>query len=484
MTNSTHLSLQEQTPSASSITRLRSEFDGRVITPGDGGYDDARTTFYGGMVHQPAAIIRVKDAADVVRVVSMARDSGLELAVRSGGHSMAGHSLSDGGIVLDLSKMKTLQIDLKGHTAWAETGLTAGEYTAAAAAHGLATGFGDTATVGIGGLTVGGGAGHLVRKYGLTIDQLLAAEIVTADGNLLHVDCRSHPDLFWAIRGGGGNFGVVTRFQYQVHELDMVMGGMLVLPAQPEVIADFIAQAETAPDELTTIVNVMTAPPLPFLPKELYGKPIMMSALTYAGDVKAGEEVVKPFRALAKPLADMLRPMRYLDLFPHEENGSRPIAAVRTMFIDNFDRSKAKIILDHLRASSGSMAVVQLRVLGGAVARVPVDSTAYAHRKSRIMLTVYKVYEKLDEKQIHEAWVANAAADLKQNDNGAYVNFLGNEGENRVRAAYPGPTWNRLAAIKERYDPTNLFHRNQNIPPLIHTQRMTLAADTQVLANW
>src|SRR5215216_854345 len=196
------------------IQAFSSRVRGQLIRPEDDGYDEARTVFYGGFDRRPALIVRVKDATDISHVIALARESGLELAVRSGGHSVAGHSTTDGGIVLDLSEMKGLEIDLERHTAWAQTGLTAGEYTAAVGAHGLATGFGDTGSVGIGGITLGGGVGFLVRKHGLTIDDVLAAEIVTADGELVYVDAESHPDLFWAIRGGGGNFGVVSRFRY------------------------------------------------------------------------------------------------------------------------------------------------------------------------------------------------------------------------------------------------------------------------------
>src|SRR6266508_6503840 len=249
-----------------SIPRLRAALNGRVITPDDATYDPARAVFYGGFgERRPAVIIRVADATDVSRVVSLARETGLELAVRSGGHSTAGHGVSDGGIVLDLQDMRALDLDVAGRTAWAETGLTAGDYTTAADAHGLATGFGDTASVGIGGITLAGGVGYLVRKHGLTIDSLLAAEVVTADGQLLRVDAETHPELFWAIRGGGGNFGVATRFQFRLHEVGTIVGGMLLLPATPDVIHSFIAEAEAAPAELSTIAHIMPAPPMPFL---------------------------------------------------------------------------------------------------------------------------------------------------------------------------------------------------------------------------
>jgi FAD/FMN-containing dehydrogenase len=447
-----------------SIPELRALFNGRVIAPEDTGYDQARTVFYGGLDRRPLAIVRAADAGDVCRVVLLARETGLELAVRSGGHSNAGHSVTEGGIVLDLSGMKALHIDVTGRTAWAETGLTASEYTNAVAAHGLATGFGDTGSVGIGGLTLGGGVGYLVRKYGLTIDDLLAAEIVTADGQLRRANAETHPDLFWAIRGGGGNFGVATRFQFRLHPVDTVVGGMLMLPATPDVIASFIAAAEAAPEELSTIANVMPAPPMPFVPAEHHGRLVIFGLLCYAGPAEAGQRAVAPFRALATPIVDMVRPMRYPEMFPPEDASYHPTAVARTMFVDSIDRGVAETIVAYLEASDASIRVAQLRVLGGAMARVPVEATAFAHRASRIMVNVAAFYDGPADRAVREAWVSDFAAALRQRDAGAYVNFLGDEGEARIRAAYPGPTWDRLAAIKSRYDPTNLFRLNQNIP--------------------
>jgi hypothetical protein len=384
--------------------------------------------------------------------------------VRSGGHSLAGHGVSDGGIVLDLSDMKNLQIDVEGRTAWAETGLTAGEYTAATGAHGLATGFGDTGSVGIGGLTLGGGVGYLVRKHGLTIDDLISAEVVTADGRLLSVDAESHPDLFWAIRGGGGNFGVATRFRFRLHEVDTIVGGMLVLPATPGVIASFVAEAEAAPEELSAIANIMVAPPMPFLPAEHHGQLVIMAMMVYAGEVEAGERTIAQFRALATPLVDTVVPKPYPEMY--EPMGPGPDEEVaRSMFIDSVDDRAAETIVEHLRASSAQMAVAQLRILGGAMARVPVEATAFAHRKRRIMVALGAVYEHREEAAVHEDWVSGFAAALCHGDGGVYVNFVGEEGEARVREAYPGSTWDRLAAIKGRYDPTNLFRLNQNVPP-------------------
>ena len=306
-----------------SISPLAEEIGGQIITPEHPAYDQARTVFNGAFDRRPALIVRVADADDVARVIALARESGLPLAVRGGGHSAAGHGIVDDGIVLDLSAMRALEIDPERRTAWAETGLTAGEYTTAAGAFGLATGFGDMGSVGIGGITLSGGVGLLVRKHGLTIDDLLAADVVTADGELLRVDVENHPDLFWAIRGGGGNFGVATRLQFRLHEVGTVVGGMLFLPATPDVIASFIAAAEAAPDELSTIANVMHAPPLPFLAPEHHGRLVVMATLAYAGDVEAGERAVEPFRALATPIADMVRPMPYPALFPPEDESYR-----------------------------------------------------------------------------------------------------------------------------------------------------------------
>jgi len=446
------------------LSRLHASVNGRVITPGDPGYDQARAVFDGGIDRRPAVIVRPDDASEVAHVVALARETGLELAIRSGGHSSAGHSTTEGGILLDLGAMTALSIDADRRTAWAQTGLTAGRYTTAAGAFGLATGFGDTGSVGIGGITLGGGIGYLVRKHGLTIDDLLAAELVTADGQLLQVDAQTHPDLFWAIRGGGGNFGVATRLRFQLHEVSTVVGGMLLLPATPEVIASFVAEAEAAPEELSTIANVMVAPPMPFVPPEYHGRLVIMAMLVHAGELDAGERAVAPFRALAAPIADMVRPMPYPAIYPPEQD-YHPTAVTRTMFVDALNRDAAETIVEYLQASDASMQVAQLRVLGGAMARVPVEATAFAHRQRRIMVNVTALYQGPEDRAVREAWVVDFADALSQGDDGAYVNFLGDEGQARVRDAYPGATWDRLVAIKRRYDPTNLFRLNQNIPP-------------------
>ena len=447
-----------------SIPELRAAVRGRLISPGDADYDEARTVTAGHIDRRPAAIVRVADAADVASAIGFARENGIELAVRCGGHSGAGHSATDGGLVIDLREMKAIDVDVAERTVWAEGGSTALEVTNAVWEHGLVIGFGDTGSVGIGGLTTGGGIGYLIRRDGMTIDSLLAAEIVIADGQLLHVDAQTHPDLFWAIRGGGGNFGVVTRFQYRLHELPAFVGGMLLLPATPETIAGFISAAEAAPEELSTIANVMPAPPMPFLAEEHHGKLAIMALMAYAGDEETAQEVLAPFRALAEPLADMVKPMPYPEIYPPEDESYRPKAAAKTLFIDHVDLDTARTIIEQLNASDASMRVAQLRVLGGETSRVPADATAFAHRSSRILVNLAAFWEG-DDRPVREAWVDEFMAAIYQGDDAVYVNFLGDEGEARIHDAYPGSTWERLAQIKARYDPTNLFRLNQNIPP-------------------
>ena len=451
-------------PSEIPIDELRGELSGEVIVPTDPGYDEARQVFFKGIDRRPIAIARAGGADDVARVVSLARDSGLELAVRSGGHSRAGYGTSDGGIVLDLSAMRSIEIDAAARTAWVETGATAGEYTNATGEHGLATGLGDAATVGIGGITLAGGIGFLVRKNGLTIDDLLAAEVVTADGEIVTASEHSEPDLFWGLRGGGGNFGVATRLQLRLHEISEIVGGMLILPATGEVITGFLEAAANAPEELSAIANVMIAPPMPFVPAEAHGKPALMAMLAYVGPPDNADGVIAPFRALAEPLADMVRPIRYPELYDGETPEPQH-AAGANFFTDSIDASAAEAILEQLRASTAMMSAVQIRVLGGAMARVPADATAFAYRDRPMFVNLAAMYADPAEKDTHDGWVAGLADSLDGNGAGGYTGFLGNEDGETVRAAYPGATWDRLREVKRRYDPDNLFRLNQNIPP-------------------
>jgi FAD/FMN-containing dehydrogenase len=446
------------------LSALSSGLSGRLIRPGDADYDTARAVMYGGFDKRPSAIVRVKSAADVQQVVNAARDGGVELAVRSGGHSNAGHSSTDSGIVLDLRDMKAIAIDEASKTVWAETGVTAEELTKATTDKGLVVGFGDAGTVGIGGITLGGGVGYLSRKHGLTIDSLLAAEIVTADGRLLTVDSTHEPDLFWAIRGGGGNFGVAVRLKYQLHDLPAFTGGMICLPATAETIAGLVAAAHAAPEALSTIANVMPAPPMPFLPAEVHGKLVILGMLAYAGDDDAAQKALAPFRALAAPYADFIAPGPYLSMYPPEDPDYHPTAVARTMFMNRIGVTEGRQIVDTLNASDASFCVTQIRVLGGAIARVPAEATAYAHRSAPIMINVAAFYTTPEDRAKQTKWVESYAAALRQEEAGAYVNFLGVEPE-RLGAAYPEGTLARLRQVKKMYDPGNVFRLNQNIVP-------------------
>jgi FAD/FMN-containing dehydrogenase len=448
------------------ISELSARMSCDVIVPGDRAYEEARGVFFTGIDRRPAAIVRVADGDDVARVVALAREGGLELAVRSGGHSRAGYGTSEGGIVLDLSAMNAIEIDCDRRSAWAQTGATAGEYTRVAGEHGLATGFGDTPTVGIGGITLSGGIGFFVRKHGLTIDDVLAAEVVTADGELLEVDEGVHPDLFWALRGGGGNFGVVTRLRFRLHEIDQVVGGMLMLPATARVIDGLVTAAEAAPEELSMIANVFKAPPLPFIPAESHGKPIVVVQMICAGDPAAGERAISPVRALASPLADMIRPMRYPEIYAGPE-GPRPVLDAGTnILVDAFPTDASEAILEHLASSSAQFAAVQLRVLGGAMARVPAAATAFGHRGAKLMLNIAAMYARVEEREEHQQWVSTVANTLSGGAaTAAYVGFLGDDEEEGIPRAYPPVTLKRLAEVKRTYDPDNLFQRNLNVRP-------------------
>jgi len=457
---------------SSRISAIRLPFNtlakitGRVITPDHSDYDRSRAVFYGGIDKRPAAIVRVANADDVSRVIAAARDDGYELAVRSGGHSVVGHSTTEAGLVIDLRDMSRIEVDANAGTAWVETGVTARQVTEALSKHGVAIGFGDSGSVGVGGITLGGGIGFLVRKFGMTIDSVLAAEVVTADGKQRRVDSTHEPELFWALRGGGGNFGVVTRLRFRLSPLPQFTGGILILPATPETMAGFSAAALAAPDELTTIANVMAAPPMPFLPANVHGQLVILAFMAFAGDDASAQRALVPFRSLATPLADMVKPTPYVSMYPPEDPNHRPTALSKTMFTNAIDLHTAKAIHDDLSQSGTGMRAVQLRALGGAMARVPGDATAFAHRSKPMLVNVAAFYQGDAQRDALRRWVADLASVIQPRDDGAYVGFLGDDGHARIRSAYPNETWERLARIKAIYDPTNLFRLNQNIVPI------------------
>lgn len=456
--------MDKRFPIEDQIAMLAASLKGRVVTPLAADYDALRQLPHANFEGRPAAVIRPANAADVAAVINFARATDLPLAVRSGGHSVCGLSVNTGGLVLDLRDLNRLEIDAASRTAWAGSGLTAGEVLRAVEAHGLVIGFGDSATVGIGGLTLGGGIGYLTRKFGLTMDALLAVEVVTAGGDIVIASETENPELFWALRGGGGNFGVATRFRYRLQPLPELIGGPLILPATSEVLAGFVALAEAAPDELSAIVMVMPAPPLPFLPPHLHGQTVFMATMAYAGPAAEAEIALRPFRALATPLADLVGPVPLSALFLPEDPNMRPAVSIRTQFVDTVDLAMARRLLAELDKGEAPMRMLQIRVLGGAMARVADDATAFAHRKAKVLLAFLALFGDPAETPRHDAWVEAAHKATQQGEDRAYVNFLAAEGR-RVTAAYPPATWARLQAAKRRYDPENLFRANQNIPP-------------------
>jgi len=447
------------------ISAIHPDFHGEVITPDHPSYDQARTLFAGGFDRRPTVVLRPRNADDVAAAIRTAFEAGLPLAVKGGGHNGSGLSVVDDGVVLDLSSLDSLDIDVEGRTAWAGAGLTAASYTRAVGEHGLATGFGDTGSVGIGGITLGGGVGLLSRRFGLTIDDLLAAEVVTADGLVLEVDADHHPDLFWAIRGGGGNFGVVTRFRFRLHEMPEVYGGMLVLPGSAEVVAGFVALAAEAPDSLSTILNVMVAPPMPFLPEQVHGSLIAMALVCNAGPADEGERVLAPFRALAEPLADLVSAMPYSGIFGPEDPDYHPTAVSRNSYANGIDLDLATTIVDRIRSYDAPVRACQLRVLGGAIGRVPDDATAYAHRQRPIMVNVAAFYETPETRPARQAWVEEFSRLVSPGEDAVYSNFLVDDASARIRAAYPGETYDRLVALKKAWDPDNVFRLNANLDP-------------------
>lgn len=452
----------------SDLRLLHEEIAGEVIEPSDERYETAKKSFYAGYNRKrPVGVVRVADATDVATTIRFARDSGVDLAVRAGGHSILGHGSIDGGLVVDLSALKGLDIDVDARTAWAGGGLLAGEYMQKTSGHGLVTGFGDTPTVGIAGLTLGGGVGFLHRKLGLTIDSLLGAEIVTADGGVRLIDEQNDPDLFWAIRGGGGNFGVVTKLHYRLHPVDTVVGGMSILPATPQVITGIVNIAREASDDLSVIAGVFVAPPMPMIPAEAHGKLVAMVLMVHAGDLEKGQVEVGQFRKLAEPMAEDISVMPYTAMFAEEE-GPPPVEAmsIRSVFSDEFGLDDAEAVVEALPLSTGAMSVTQIRVLGGEVARIGDDATAFAHRGREMILNVAAAYEQAAERPDHEVWVTNLSEQLRKDTAGAYVNFAGDDSAGSVREVYPGATWDRLVEVKSKYDPENLFRSNHNIPPI------------------
>ena len=452
---------------ADPLEALRAQLDGQLITSTDAAYDDARKVVYITVDRRPLAIVRAATAQDVARAVTYAREHALPLAVRSGGHSLAHHSVINDALVIDLSGMKRVEINPEARIARVQAGTTSGDLAGPAAAYGLALSTGDTHSVGMGGLTTGGGIGFMGRQHGLAIDNLLAAQVVTAAGEIVTASADEHPDLFWAIRGGGGNFGVVTEFTFRLQPVGQILGGVLLLPATHQVLRGYLDYVTAAPDELTTIANLMHAPPAPYVPQERVGEPVLAIYVCWTGSMAEGERALAPLRALATPVADAVEPMPYPAIYQFTAHQAAPHGgSVRMMFADALSDAALDAALAALHGATSPYSIIQFRGLGGAMARVDASATAFAHRDQPYFVAVIAIWlDAAEDATKHGAWTHALWDAIRHEASGVYVNFLENEGASRIQDAYPTATLARLREIKRRYDPHNLFRFNQNIRP-------------------
>jgi FAD/FMN-containing dehydrogenase len=451
------------------LGELAQALRGELIRPGDPDYDDARSIWNGAHDRSPALIVRCRGVADVLKAVEFARSEGLPLAVRGGGHSIPGFSTVDNGLVLDLSPMNAVHVDPHRRTVTAEGGSLWRDVDAEAQAFGLAVTGGLVSTTGIAGFTLGGGIGWLVRRCGLTCDNLVGADIVTADGQYLHVSEDEHPELLWALRGGGGNFGVVTSFEFRMHEVGPTVFAGLVFYRGEEadrVLRGFRAAAAGAPDELSLAVNLTTAPPAPFLPEEVHGKPIIAVLGVWSGRPEDGDAATRRFRELAPVVVDLFGPMPYVGmqtlLDPLYPRGMWNY--FRSAFFSDLDDATTSALVSSYSRVPNGVTEMHIHHLGGAMGRVPADASAFGTRDRDYILNVVARTPDADGYDTVVEW-ARATTGALGPDAAAYVNFTGEASEDRVRASYPAATYERLVAVKDRYDPTNLFRLNQNIRP-------------------
>lgn len=448
------------------LETLRRQVRGVVITPADDGYAQARRIQNLTYDRFPDYVVMATCTDDVAAAVRFAREYRLPLSLRSGAHSVAGHSTNTGGVIIDVREMCQIAIDPGRRTARIQAGAKAEEVTAAVQEHGMILPLGDAASVGIAGLTLGGGIGWLTRKFGLTIDHLLSVDLVTADGQAITASETQHPDLFWALRGGGGNFGVATEFTFALQPLGMIHGGALVFPATAEVITRSIELARIATNDLTVIGYVMPAPPVPFLREEDHGKLVLILSAVYTGDAAQADEVFAPFRSMAEPLADILGPMPYIGMYDLTREATLPLrSSIRMTYADTLDNGTAQTIVEHMHQAPAPMSMFQYRVLGGRCAEISADATAYAHRDREVFLSYVGIWQEEGTDGANRQWTMNLWNAVRHAGTGTYSNFIEDEGESRIREAYPPATHDRLAQIKAAYDPENVFRLNQNIAP-------------------
>jgi FAD/FMN-containing dehydrogenase len=462
--------------SAPAVEGLTSSFSGQLLRSGDDAYEEARKVWNGCFDRRPALIARPTSVADVQAAVNFAREHAMTVSVRGGGHSAQGFGTWDDALVVDLSPMKAIEVDPQARTARAQAGLTWGEFDKATQEHGLAVTGGRFSTTGIAGLTLGSGSGWIERRCGLTGDNLLAAEVVTADGGVVTASRDQNSDLFWGLRGGSGNFGIVTTFTYQLHQIGpIVYGGLMA--AMPErageilrFLQDYMADA---PDDLGCALAFISAPPEPFVPEEMHFAPIAGLVICWTGDMEEGERVVAPIREVAQPVMDMVQPIPYTALQSMLDAGGPPgiNAYIKAEFLPELNDEVIAKLIRHGASRPGPMAQLLLEPLGGAITRADAKDSALGRRDVAWVYHALSMW--MDPSQeaadAHFAWARELAGDLAPHTTtGVYLNFTSDEGEDRVRETYGSERYDRLVALKDRYDPTNLFHLNQNIRPSAH----------------
>jgi FAD/FMN-containing dehydrogenase len=452
------------------IESLRREATGSVLLPCEAAYDDARRVWNAMIDRYPAAIVQCASGKDVPLAIRFARDNGFELSVHGAGHNIAGYSVCDGGVMIDFTRMRSVRVEPRTRRAYVEPGVTLRDFDHAVQAHGLATPVGVNSTTGIAGLTLDGGFGWLTRQYGMTIDNLVSAILVTAEGTVVRASEEGNRDLFWAVRGGGGNFGVVTQFEFALHAVGPeVLGGFIVFPFDQarQVLAQYRDFVESAPLELTVWVVLRKAPPLPFLPESVHGKEVVVLAVFYGGDYADGEKLIQPLRGLGNVLGEHVATQPYVEwqqaFDPLLTSGARNYW--KSHNFTQLADGALDTMIEYARKLPSPQCEIFLGHIAGAANGVPVDATAYSARDARFVMNVHGRWDNASDDERCIAWSrAFFKAGAPYASAGAYVNFMTEEEGGRVAAAY-GPNYSRLLDIKRRYDPENIFHFNQNINP-------------------
>ena len=450
---------------------LKGSTRGEVLLPGDNGYEEARKIWNGMIDRHPALIIRCHGASDVIKAVKFARQHGLVVSVKGGGHNVAGNAVNDHGMMIDLSKMRSVRIDPINRRARVEPGATWREFDLEAQTFGLATTGGLVSSTGVAGFTLGGGIGWLVRKYGLSLDNLISVDLITAEGELVTASMEENQDLFWGVRGGGGNFGIVSSFEFRLHPVGpMVMSGLIFhRSSEAKGLMKFFRDfAKDAPDELSMAMAFLTAPPLPFIPSELVGTHMMGVAACYAGPLDEGARILAPLKAYGRPVADLIGPTPYV-LLQTSMDDTAPVGIRnywKTAYLKELDDGTINTFLEFSEKITSPISAIHIHQLGGMIQKVDEGSTAYSNRDAKYAMNIVCGWENPSEDEKNIGWSRDLFNAMQKFSTGAaYLNFLGEEGQDRVRAAYGEEKYRKLAELKKKYDPTNFFHMNQNLKP-------------------